>query len=185
MTQQDQQTADGFSAQIAAAADQVLLRTGYDLEDIRVDGPAGRRRLQIIVDRDGGASLDEVADLSRELSTALDAADVFGDEAYDLEVSTPGIGRPLTLPRHWRRARGRKVTVRTAAETVAGRVADTDARTVTLLSNDKGRMSTRDIALSDIDHAVIEVDFTRPGEAELRACGLDDAEISLRRTPAR
>ncbi|MFT3714956.1 MAG: ribosome maturation factor RimP [Gordonia sp. (in: high G+C Gram-positive bacteria)] len=162
----------------------VLAELGYDLED--VSAPAGGKRdLRILVDRDGGASLDDLADVSRELGTVLDASDVLGDTPYDLEVSTPGIGRPLTAPRHWRRARGRTVTVRLAGgDTVTGRIAGSDDTSATLLHNDKGRFTTTDIPLSGVEKAKLEVEFTRPGPAELRACGLDDDEIERRRRPA-
>ncbi|GAA4741121.1 ribosome maturation factor RimP [Gordonia alkaliphila] len=166
----------------------ILSEAGYDLEELTA-GPTGEvRAVRVIVDRDGGIGLDELAQVSRQLSEALDETDLFGEQAYDLEVSTPGIGRPLSLPRHWRRARGRKVAVRLlvdgAKSTVQGRVAEIDDDTVALLHNDKGRMRTQSIPFADIESAKIEVDFTRPGEAELRRCGLDDDEIARRRTPA-
>ncbi|MFC0315193.1 ribosome maturation factor RimP [Gordonia phosphorivorans] len=165
----------------------VLQEAGYDLEELTAGAAGPTRAVRILVDRDGGIGLDELAEVSRTLSAALDEADLWGEQAYDLEVSTPGIGRPLTAPRHWRRARGRKVSVRTggdATTTVLGRIGDSDDESVTLVHNNKGRMSTTTIRLADIDRAVIEVDFTRPGEAELRRCGIDDDEIARRRTPA-
>ena len=80
---------------------------------------AGRRHVvRVIVDADGGINLDAVADVSRAVSAALDAAEEAGGDIlageYQLEVSSPGVDRPLTLPRHWRRNVGRlvKVTVR-------------------------------------------------------------------------
>ncbi|GIH98715.1 ribosome maturation factor RimP [Planobispora takensis] len=77
---------------------------GLDLEDVTVT-PAGKRRLlRVVVDRDGGVSLDDVAEVSQAVSAALDADDVMGSAPYVLEVSSPGVDRPLTEPRHWRRA---------------------------------------------------------------------------------
>ena len=64
----------------------------------------------MVVDADGGVSLDAIAEVSRELSAALDAAAAMGEVPYTLEVSSPGVDRPLTEPRHWRRAVGRLVT---------------------------------------------------------------------------
>src|SRR6202035_2080698 len=80
-----------------------------DLESVRVSA-AGRRRLRrVVVDADGGVSLDTIALASRELSARLDKAIEMGELPYTLEVSSPGVDRPLTEPRHWRRAVGRLV----------------------------------------------------------------------------
>ena len=95
---------------------------GFDLEDLTV-GTAGRRQVvKVVVDRDGGVDLDAVAEVSRVVSTVLDASDVMGAASYTLEVTSPGVDRPLTEPRHWRRAAGRLVT----AGGVTGRVVDAD-----------------------------------------------------------
>jgi len=89
----------------------VVRAAGMDLESVRV-GSAGRRRLlRVVVDADGGASLDGIALVSREVSARLDRTAVMGEAPYTLEVSSPGVDRPLTLPRHWRRAVGRLVRV--------------------------------------------------------------------------
>lgn len=174
---------------IEALVQPLVADLGYDLEGVELSGLPARRDLRITVDGDGGVSLDGIAEVSRILSDALDETDLFDDvDAYDLEVSTPGVGAPLTQPRHWRRARGRKVAITLAelpsGEPTVGRVADVDENTVTLLHNVKGRMSTISVPLADVVRAVTEVDFTRPGAAELRRCGLDEAEIARRREPA-
>jgi ribosome maturation factor RimP len=83
---------------------------GMDLEDVRITSAGRRRLLRIVVDADGGVSLDDIAVVSRELSAALDRAAVMGEASYTLEVSSPGVDRPLTKPKHWRRAVGRMVT---------------------------------------------------------------------------
>lgn len=178
-----------LTERIRVLVEPVVTGLGYDLEGVDLAGQPTRRDLRIVVDRDGGASLDDIAALSRAVSDALDETDLFDDvEAYDLEVSTPGIGAPLTALRHWRRARGRKVEVTrgsgSAAQKTVGRVAETDDDAVTLLHNVKGRMSTERIPFGEITRAVTDVDFTRPGAAELRRCGLDEDEITRRREPA-
>jgi ribosome maturation factor RimP len=83
---------------------------GMDLEDVRITSAGRRRLLRIVVDADGGVSLDDIALVSRELSATLDRAAAMGEAAYTLEVSSPGVDRPLTEPKHWRRAAGRMVT---------------------------------------------------------------------------
>ena len=94
----------------------VVTAVGMDLETVRVS-VAGRRRLvRVIVDSDTGVSLDDAALVSRDISAALDASDLMGEVPYTLEVSSPGVDRPLTEPRHWRRAAGRLVKVKAAGE---------------------------------------------------------------------
>ena len=59
--------------------------------------------LRVAVDKDGGVTLDDVADATREVNRVLDGSDVMGEQPYTLEVTSRGVDRPLTLPRHWRR----------------------------------------------------------------------------------
>ena len=101
----------------------VVRAGGMDLESLQVT-PAGRRRvLKVVVDADGGVGLDDMAEISRALSTELDSSGAMGDTPYTLEVSSPGVERPLTEPRHWRRAAGRLVSVPVAAHDPAQRAA--------------------------------------------------------------
>jgi ribosome maturation factor RimP len=96
---------------LARLAGPVVRAAGMDLEFVEVT-PAGRRRVvKVVVDADGGVSLDDMAEVSRALARELDASDAMGDTPYTLEVSSPGVDRPLTEPRHWRRAAGRLVRV--------------------------------------------------------------------------
>lgn len=105
----------------------VVTAAGYDLEDVTVTAAGRRSVVRVIVDRDAGVDLDAVADVARIVSDALDADDPTGDSPYTLEVSSPGVDRALTEPRHWRRATGRlvKASVRDGAD-VTGRVTATD-----------------------------------------------------------
>ena len=113
-----------------------LAAVGLDVEAIELT-PAGRRRmLRVAVDKDGGVTLDDIADATKEVSRVLDDSDVMGEQPYTLEVTSPGTDRPLMLPRHWRRNRGRLV-----------KVTLTDGRAMT------GRISG-----SDDSHAVVDVD---------------------------
>ena len=104
----------------------VVVAAGYDLEDLSVSRAGRRDVVRVIVDGDGGIDLDRVADVSRAISRALDRAEeTHGDLVageYQLEVSSPGVDRPLTLPRHWRRNVGRlvKVTVRGGGAALPG-----------------------------------------------------------------
>jgi ribosome maturation factor RimP len=99
-------------AGLAAIVEPVVAAAGYELESLQVS-PAGRRRLvRVVVDADSGVSLDGVAEVSKAVSAALDEHEgAVGAAPYVLEVTSPGVDRPLSLPRHWRRATGRLVRV--------------------------------------------------------------------------
>jgi ribosome maturation factor RimP len=138
-----------------------LLEIGLDLEAVEVT-PAGRRRvLKVAVDKDGGVTLDDVAEATKELSGLLDDSDVMGEQPYTLEVTSPGVDRPLTLPRHWRRNVGRLVKVTTVdGGTVTGRVERQDDDSVTLDVDG----SSRPVAYADVATAYVQVEFNRKGE---------------------
>src|SRR3984885_10238220 len=126
-------------SRIADVIGPVVAAAGMDLESVRVTAAGRRRLLRVVVDSDRGVSLDDAATVSRELSAALDQMAVMGDFPYTLEVSSPGVDRPLTDRRHWRRAVGRlvKVTVTDSGGSgssgvVSGRIVSADADGVTL-----------------------------------------------------
>lgn len=132
---------------------------GLDLEDIEVT-PAGRRRLvRVVVDKDGGVTLDDIAETTRLVSQHLDAdEDLMGEMSYTLEVTSPGTDRPLTQPRHWRRNIGRLVkVVPVEGDVVTGRIAD--AGTTTAVLDVDG--SSIDIEYAHVRKARIEVEFNR------------------------
>ena len=141
----------------------VVSAAGMDLESVRVTMAGRRRLLRVVVDSDHGVSLDDAADVSREVSATLDATDVLGDVPYTLEVSSPGVDRPLTEPRHWRRAAGRLVRVKTGtAGTVQGRVVAADAEGVTL--DVEG--AARRFGYGDLGAGAVQVEFGRIPEAD-------------------
>ena len=157
--------------------------TGLELEDVEARTVGRRLVLRVLVDSDHGVTLDEVAVASRAVSDALDTSDVLGDEPYTLEVSSPGVDRPLTLPRHWVRNVGRlvSVTVIDGRETT-GRLLSVsdDAGTVELEVNLKGRISRTTIALADVRKALVQVEFSRVAEAELDEIDGSDDEVEDR-----
>jgi ribosome maturation factor RimP len=108
----------------------VISTAGYDLEALSLKRVGRRHQVRVIVDSDEGVNLDAVATLSRDVSAALDEAEESGGDLvageYELEVSSPGIDRPLTLPRHWRRNVGRLVKVTVADRSLVGRVTAVD-----------------------------------------------------------
>jgi len=126
---------------------------GFDLEDVAVTAAGRRHVVRVVVDRDGGLDLDAVADVSRVVSEALDGSDVTGDAPYTLEVTSPGVDRPLTQPRHWRRATGRLVK---AAGGVTGRVLDADDDRVRLDVDGE----TREIPYAELGAGKVQVEFS-------------------------
>jgi ribosome maturation factor RimP len=140
---------------------------GYDLEDLTVTAAGKRSVVRVVVDKDGGVTLDDVADVSRTISEVLDRVDesepgLFGT-TYVLEVSSPGVDRPLTESRHWRRNVGRLVTATLReGEPVTGRVASADDDTVTL---DVAGAEQR-LAYSDVVRGNVQVEFARKDEED-------------------
>ena len=146
---------------------------GFDLDALEVQ-QAGRRKLvKVVVDSDDGIGLDEVAEVSRTVAAVLDANEHLLAGAYTLEVTSPGLDRPLTLPRHWRRAKFRavRVTPVEGAEFV-GRAGEAREQSVRMLVAGE----VREIAYADIAKAVIEVEFKQPPVAELRLLGHDTSD---------
>jgi ribosome maturation factor RimP len=136
---------------------------GFDLDDLVVS-PAGKRRLvRVVLDADEGVTLDQCADVSREVSRALDDLDVMGSQPYTLEVSSRGVSRPLTLPRHWRRALGRLVAATTRdGRTVRGRVTGSDDSSVVLDVDG----SSHTLRYDAVAKAVVQVEMSRRAESE-------------------
>jgi ribosome maturation factor RimP len=168
-------------SRLRAVIEPVVTAAGYDLEDLSISRAGRRHIVRVIVDRDRGVSLDAVAEVSRVVSEALDKAEATGGDLivgeYQLEVSSPGVDRPLTLPRHWRRNIGRlvKVGVRAggdrapsagpAERQVVGRVVNADdARVVLEIDGDRAEWAYADL---------------RPGRVQVEFSRLDDAEDGL------
>lgn len=149
--------AAGNRDQLVAALAPVVSNAGYDLEDLEIAGAGRRTVLRVVVDRDGGFGLDDVADLSRDVSAVLDDDDVLPG-SYVLEVSSPGVDRPLTLPRHWRRNVDRLVLVlRTDGDPITGRVVSA-SETAAVLDVDG---ETREIPYAEIASAKAQVELRR------------------------
>ena len=149
---------------IAELIEPVIAGVGMDLESVRVTVAGKRRLLRIVVDSDHGVSLDDAADVSREISAVLDAGNELGNVPYTLEVSSPGVDRPLTEPRHWRRAAGRLVKVKVSGQgAVEGRVlaADPDGVTLDLAGTE------RRLGYGELGAGSVQIEFGRIPDAEL------------------
>jgi ribosome maturation factor RimP len=136
---------------------------GLDLEAVDLSRAGKRSVLRVAVDKDGGVDLDDIAAATAEVSRTLDGSDVMGERPYTLEVSSPGVDRPLTLPRHWRRNTDRLVKVTlTEGDEVTGRIVATDDEGADIdVDGTVHRVSFRSVA-----KARIQIEFKRPGEKE-------------------
>jgi ribosome maturation factor RimP len=148
---------------IAGLLEPAVTAMGMDLEDVTITSAGRRRLLRIVVDADGGVSLDGIALVSRELSAVLDRAAAMGEASYTLEVSSPGVDRPLTEPKHWRRAIGRMVTAPLkgpdapgGGTSVTGRILAADSGGVQI---DVGGAS-REFGYPELGSGRIQVEFT-------------------------
>jgi ribosome maturation factor RimP len=136
---------------------------GLDLEDVAISQAGRRRRIRLSIDKDGGVTLDECAQVSRLVEDLLDRVEELADGPYTLEVSSPGVSRPLTLPRHWRRNAGRLVHVHLRdGQQVAGRILRTDEHGAIL---DVGGVE-RAVAFDEVSRAKIQVELNRPADTE-------------------
>jgi len=155
--------------QVIELLDDEFARAGYEIEDVLIDGRAKPPRITVIADGDTALDLDTVAALSRSASSLLDAVDSI-DGGYVLEVSSPGVDRPLTSDKHFRRARGRKVEVAMTDGThLTGRVGEMSDGTLSLVVRDeKARdWTVQPVSLDEIVNAVVQVEFSNPPQREL------------------
>jgi ribosome maturation factor RimP len=151
---------DATTEQITTELTHPLAALGFDLEAVEIS-PAGKRRMvRIAVDKDGGVTLDDVAEATREINRVLDDSTVMGEQPYTLEVTSRGVDRPLTLARHWRRNQSRLVKVTPVTGAVfTGRVVAADEESVTFEVT--GRQRT--VPLAEIAKGLVQIEFNRPG----------------------
>lgn len=154
---------------------------GFELDALEVQQAGRRKVVKVVVDADDGVNSDQVADASRAVSAALDDHEHVIAGSYKLEVSSPGLSRPLTQQRHWRRARLRlvRVTPKDGDEFV-GRVGYAGKTAVRVLV--AGRV--RDVSYAGVAKAVIEIEFKQPPADELRQLEADEAEVSAAKSAA-
>lgn len=166
--------------ELRAAVSEVVCGAGFDLEDVTLRLTGSRRLIRVVVDRDGGVGLDAAAALSRDLGAALDGEydAILGDAAYTLEVTSRGVGAPLTEPRHFRRAAGRLVTLTRADGSAAQvRIGRVDAAVLVALAG-ADAVDVVAIPLADIVSAKVEPEFASPSPrvvAALAALGREPA----------
>ena len=178
-TAKEASPASGEEARLHALLEPTVEGHRLVLEGVTVKSAGKQRTVHVVVDlRDdetGGVGLDLIAELSRELSDVMDA-DAAGDSRpYDLEVSSPGVGRPLTEPRHWRRARGRLVKVNVIqGENVTGRLRDVTESGIVVVPDLPAKKGVKP---KPGDPVELPFDRIRSGKVEIEFAHLDDAHF--------
>ena len=133
----------------------LVTKAGLVLEEVQVQTPGKNRFVTIIVDSETGLNLDQVTDASRLIGEAMDSAPFMGETPYTLEVTSPGVDRPLTAPRHWRKNVDRLVKiVKIDGDVCKGRI--------TSASEDEVTLDCCTVSFAEIKRATIEVEFNRP-----------------------
>jgi len=140
--------------QIFELVEPLVTKAGLVLEEVQVQTPGKHRFVTVIVDSENGLNLDQVTDASRLVGEAMDAATFMGDAPYTLEVTSPGVDRPLTAPRHWRKNVDRLVKIiKLDGQICKGRIESSTEDEVTL--------DCCTVSFADIKRATIEVEFNR------------------------
>ena len=148
--------------QISELITPALHQAGYFLEDVNIVSPGQHRIVTVIVDGESGLNLDQVTVASKLVSELLDEAPFMGETPFTLEVTSPGIDRPLTLPRHFAKNVDRLLKVtKNDGLVVIGRIRTNTENDVTLEVAEKKEFKEVTVALADIKRATVEIEFNR------------------------
>ena len=143
---------DKVKEEVAAVIAPIIQATGNYLEDITIQSAGKRRMITVIVDSDTHLNLDQVTVVTKEISEVIENLAALGEIPFTLEVTSPGVDRPLTLPRHWAKNLGRlvKASLNDGGE-VKGRIGQSTQVSVLI--------DEATISYADIKKAVLEVEF--------------------------
>ena len=141
-----------LNEQISAAIRPIIEATGNYLEELTITSAGKVKILTVIVDSDTHLNLDQITAVTKEISEVVEALEALGESAFTLEVTSPGIDRPLTKPRHWRKNFDRLVKITmSSGDEIKGRIGDATETTV-LVDSQK-------VSYEDIKRAVLEIEF--------------------------
>ena len=139
-----------------------VTEAGFFLEEVQIASPGSHRIVTCVVDGQTPLNLDQVTVASRVISELLDTAEFMGETPFTLEVSSPGVDRPLTQPRHWAKNLTRLIKVTLSDGTITtGRLTEFNDANATLVENIKGRLKEHTVTFADIKRAVVEIEFNR------------------------
>jgi ribosome maturation factor RimP len=141
-----------LNEEISAAIRPIIEATGNYLEELTITSAGKVKILTVIIDSDNHLNLDQVTAVTKEISEIIEGLEGLGDGAFTLEVTSPGIDRPLTKPRHWRKNLDRLVKITmTSGQEITGRIGEATDATV-LVDSQK-------VSFEDIKRAVLEIEF--------------------------
>lgn len=146
-----------IAAELLQELEPMILGADALIEDLSVTAAGKRRLVTVLVDHPSRfLTLDEVTVLSRLISERLDQIELMGDAPFTLEVSSPGVDRPLTKDWQWKKNTGRLVKiVRTDGQVTSGRITGYEANPI---------VDGVEIPLDSIKRATIEIEFKKKGE---------------------
>ena len=154
-----------LSEKITELVQPAVESAGFFLEDVQVLSPGSHRIITCIVDGQTPLNLDQVTSVSRNISELLDTADFMGETAFTLEVTSPGVDRPLILPRHWQKNLKRLVkVVNLDGSVVSGRISAVEESHVILIEDIRGKSKEHTVAFADVKRATVEIEFNRKGD---------------------
>ena len=154
-----------LSDKITELVQPAVEKAGFFLEEVHVVSPGKHKIVTCTVDGQTPLNLDQVTSVSRDISELLDGADFMDETAFTLEVTSPGVDRPLTLPRHWQKNLNRLVkVVKIDGSVVNGRITTIDDASVVLLEDVKGKTKEHSLSLNDVKRAIVEIEFNRKGD---------------------
>jgi ribosome maturation factor RimP len=154
-----------LSEKITELVQPVVESAGFFLEDVHVLSPGNHRIITCIVDGQTPLNLDQVTSVSRNISELLDTAEFMGETAFTLEVTSPGVDRPLTLARHWQKNVNRLVrVVHLDGSVTAGRITSAESTHAILVEDIKGKSKEHTVAFADVKRATVEIEFNRKGD---------------------
>jgi ribosome maturation factor RimP len=141
-----------LNEEISAAIRPIIEATGNYLEELSITSAGKVKILTVIIDSDTHLNLDQVTAVTKEISEVIEALPELGDGAFTLEVTSPGLDRPLTKPRHWRKNLDRLVKIiMTSGEEIQGRIGEATETTVLV--------DSKKVSYEDIKRAVLEIEF--------------------------
>jgi len=148
--------------QISGLVTPAVSDLGFYLEDVHIATPGSHRIVTCIVDGDASLNLDQVTSVSRVISELLDEAAFMGETPFTLEVTSPGVDRPLTQPRHFAKNVDRLLKViKLDGSEITGRILSNTDNDVTLTVVVKKETTEQTISLTEIKRAVVEIEFNR------------------------
>ena len=147
----------GKSEEISAVITPAINALGFYIEDITITSAGRRSLITVIVDGDTHLSLDQVTVATKAISEIMETISAVGDNSFTLEVTSPGLDRPLTKVRHWQKNINRliKVVLLDGSE-IKGRIKNVNEVSATV--------DEKNINYSDIKRATLEIEFKQVGQ---------------------